>query len=76
MRVRHIAAVVTLVLVTGVVIYQAITADPPAPYVRLAASAGIPAPWYVYRCERGQIVIHYTTGEGERLDPVPTGRPC
>lgn len=76
MRPRHIAAIATLVLVAGVVTYQAITAEPPAPYVRLATDTRPLAPHYYYGCERGLVVIHYTTGEGERLDPVPTGRPC
>lgn len=79
MRVRHIAeiaTIATLALIAGVVAYQAITATPPEPYVRLVGVVPDP-PVAVYGCDarEGQVIL-YTTGEGRQLEPVPTGHPC
>ncbi|MEQ1491084.1 MAG: hypothetical protein ABL932_11095 [Terricaulis sp.] len=74
-RKRYAAMLAIAALIVGVVLFQAVTAKPPEPYVALA---GRPlAPVLVYGCSArfGQVAI-YTTGEGEELDPVPTGHPC
>lgn len=75
MRKRDAMLLVTLAIIGGVLAFQAVTAKPPEPYVALA---GRPlAPVLVYGCSArfGQVAL-YTTGEGEELDPVPTGHPC
>ena len=75
MRRRYSIMLAIAALIVGVVVFQAVTAKPPEPYVRLA---GWPAaPVLVYDCSArfGQVAI-YTNGEGEELDPVPTGHPC
>ena len=74
-RKRYAAMLAIAALIVGVVVFQAVTAKPPEPYVELA---GWPAPpVLVYGCSArfGQVAI-YTTGENEQLDPVPTGHPC
>ena len=75
-RKRYATMLAIAVLIVGVVVFQAVTAKPPEPYVELAGQLP-PAPVLVYRCSDrfGQVAV-YTTGEGEHLDPVPTGHPC
>lgn len=78
MRVRKRYAVMLAVaaLIVGVVTFQAVTATPPEPYVRLVGVVPDP-PVAIYGCDarEGQVIL-YTTGDGRQLDPVPTGNPC
>jgi hypothetical protein len=78
MRVRKRYAVMLAIaaMIGAVVTYQAVTATPPEPYVRLVGVVPSP-PVAVYGCsaDEGQM-IHYTTGDGRQLEPAPTGHPC
>lgn len=78
MRVRKRYAVMLAVaaLVVGVVTFQAVTAVPPEPYVRLVGDVPSP-PVAVYGCDarEGQMIL-YTTSDGRQLEPVPTGQAC
>ena len=56
MRIRHIAAIATLVLVAGVMTFQAVTATPPQPYVRLVGDGRPNAPWVRNECRDGHFV--------------------
>tara|TARA_R110000868_G_scaffold18728_2_gene81784 strand:+ start:1019 stop:1261 length:243 start_codon:yes stop_codon:yes gene_type:complete len=76
MRVRHIAALTVAVLVAGVVTFQAVTATPPQPYVRLIGDGRPNAPWNRFECRNGEVVGIYTTSHGAELEPAPTGRSC
>jgi len=75
-RKRYAAMLAIAALIVGVVLFQAVTAKPPEPYVELIAPMP-PPPVLIYGCSArfGQVAL-YTTGEGEELDPVPTGHPC
>lgn len=79
MRVRKRYAVMLTIaaMIAGVVIFQAVTAKPPEPYVELIGSGLPPAPVALYGCSavEGQMIL-YTTGDGRQLEPVPTGHPC
>lgn len=76
MRIRDALLLTALAAACGAFTYQAITAKPPEPYVRLAGRMPLP-PVLIYGCSarHGQVAL-YTTGDGEQLDPVPTGHPC
>lgn len=76
MRKRYAVMLAIATMICGVVIFQAVTATPPEPYVRLVGAVPSP-PVAVYGCsaEEGQMIL-YTTGDGRQLEPVPTGHPC
>ena len=78
MRVRKRYAVMLAIAAAagGVIIFQAVTAKPPEPYVELIGSGLPPAPVAQVACRDGEAWILYTTGDGRQLDPVPTGDPC
>jgi hypothetical protein len=76
MRVRHIAALTVAVLVAGVVTFQAFTATPPQPYVRLIGDGRPNAPWMRTECrEDGHFWEIYTTSRGEEI-VIPTSFDC
>lgn len=75
MRIRHIAAIATLVLVAGVMTFQAVTADPPEPYVELVGD--LPAGPYSYtECRGGFVYLIYKTNDGRELPPVTRWDRC
>lgn len=68
--------VLTLGFVAVLMIALAVTAQSiKPPTVRLSTDP-IAAPTMSYACVDGVVIIHYTTGDGERLDPVPSNRTC
>lgn len=75
MRVRHIAALTVAVLVAGVVTFQAVTAVPPQPYVRLVHDRPI-GPWSREECRGGVVYGIYTTNDGRELPAVTDGTRC
>ena len=75
MRIRHIAAIATLVLVAGVMTFQAVTATPPQPYVRLVGDGRPNAPWVRNECRDGHFVQIYTTSGGDEIE-TPTSFDC
>lgn len=75
MRKRNIAAAITLVLVAGVVAYQAATHVEPEPYVRLYS--GRPeGPYARVECRDGRAYSIYRTNQGEDLEPALLDQPC
>lgn len=76
MRKRYAVMLAIAAMICGVMIFQAVTAKPPEPYVRLVGVVPSP-PVAVYGCsaEEGQMIL-YTTGDGRQLEPVPTSHPC
>ncbi len=75
MRARHILAIAVLGIVASVAAYQAVTASPPQPYVRLHHP--LPeAPVIRARCVNGEIVRIYTGHDGVEFEPMPTGESC
>lgn len=76
MKVRHAAAIATLTLVACVATYQALTARPPEPYVRLVGDGRPTAPWIQMECRRGEIVRVYMSGDGARTEIEETGVAC
>lgn len=74
-RKRNIAILAVLALISGVVIFQAVTADPPEPYVRLVRY--IPVGSYSYEeCRGGFVYLIYKTNDGRELPPVTNWDPC
>lgn len=74
MRVRKRYAVMLAIAasIVGVVLFQAVTAKPPEPYVELVGPMP-PAPEIYYTCsEQGEQMLVYVTGDGRELPPVPT----
>lgn len=61
--------------ICATIIVVAFTNVPPEPYVRRVSDRP-QAPVQITRCEQGEVVIHYTTGRGEQLEPVATGQAC
>lgn len=78
MRVRKRYAVMLAIAAAmgGVIIFQAVTAKPPEPYVELIGSGLPPAPVAWTECRDGEAWIHYRTGRNVELEPVPTGDRC
>lgn len=74
MHIRHIAALGVAALVVSVMAYQAITADPPEPYVELAR--GPAGPSDRTECRDGMLYSIYTTNEGRDLEAAPTQILC
>jgi len=75
MKIRHAAALLTLAAVASFVVYQAVTARPPEPYVRLYS--GLPeAPWIRAECRRGKLVRIYTGRDGAETDIEETDVAC
>lgn len=73
MRARHIAAIAVLGIIASVATYQAVTAKPPEPYVRLV---GLPeAPTIRTICRDGHFWQVYTTSDGVEVDR-PTSFDC
>ncbi len=75
MRARTIAALGVMALVVSVVTFQAVTARPLEPYVRLVGDGRPPAPWIRTECRDGNIWRVYTTSKGEEID-LPTSAEC
>jgi hypothetical protein len=75
MRIRHIAAIATLVLVAGVMTFQAVTATPPQPYVRLVGDGRPNGPWMRTECQDGHFVEIWTTNSGDEIE-TPTSFDC
>lgn len=75
-RKRFIAMLAVAGLVGCVVVFQAVTATPPQPYVRLVGDGRPSAPWNRFECRDGEVVSIYTTSHGVELEPAPTGRSC
>lgn len=65
MKARHAAAIATFTLVACVVAYQAATARPPEPYVRLVGDGRPSAPWIQTECRQGEIVRVYRSDAAE-----------
>lgn len=76
MKVRHAAAIATLTLVACVATYQALTARPPEPYVRLVGDGRPSAPWIQAECRRGEIVRVYMGRESGETVIDETGVSC
>lgn len=76
MRKRYAVMLAIAAMICGVVIFQAVTATPPEPYVRLVGDGRPLPPVARTACRDGEAWILYTTGEGQPLEPVPTGDPC
>ena len=68
MRARSIAAASVFMLVAGVMSYQAATATPPQPYVRLVHDGRPLAPWVRVECRSGERYSVYTTSDGREYD--------
>lgn len=75
MRKRNIAAAITLVLVAGVVAYQAATHVEPEPYVQLHYPRP-EGPRSRIECRNGVAYGIYTTNRGEDLPAVRMDEPC
>ena len=71
MRRRYSIMLAIAALIVGVVVFQAVTAKPPEPYVSIA---GWPAPPEIhYVCsDNGEQMVVYVTSAGEELPPEPT----
>ena len=76
MRVRKRYAVMLAIaaLIGGVVIFQAVTAKPPEPYVEIAGWPNPPRMHFECR-ERGEEWVVYTNGRGE-TSAQTTGNLC
>lgn len=75
MRVRHIAALTVAVLVAGVVTFQAVTADPPEPYVEIVHGGPV-GPYSYEECRGGFVYLIYKTNDGRELPPVTDWTRC
>ncbi len=75
-RKRYIIMLTIAALIGGVVAFQAATMKPPEPYVRFVGDGRPLPPVAQMVCQDGEAWIFYTTGDGRRLEPVPTGDPC
>lgn len=75
MRACHMAAIAVLGLVASVVSYQAVTAKPPEPYVRLIGDGRPNAPWIRTECRDGTVWRVYTTSDNAEID-MPTTLAC
>lgn len=75
MKARHAVAIATLTLVACVIAYQALTARPPEPYVRLIGDGRPAAPWIQTTCRRGEIVRVYNSDSGA-IEIEETGVTC
>lgn len=78
MRVRKRYAVMLAIaaMICGVVIFQAVTAKPPEPYVELVGSGLPPAPWSREECRNGVVYSIYTTSDGRELPATARGVRC
>lgn len=74
-RKRILAIFAVLALISGVVIFQAVTADPPEPYVRLVRDIPI-GPYSYEECRGGFVYLIYKTNDGRELQPVTRWDRC
>ena len=73
-RKRYAAMLAIAVLIVGVVVFQAVTAKPPEPYVELVAARPTP-PTMRFECRGEQDWVIYTNGRNQ-VTEEPTGDPC
>ena len=73
MRRRYSIMLAIAALIGGVVVFQAVTAKPPEPYVELVGRPN--APVMRFECRDGQDWVIYTNGRYE-VTEEPTGDPC
>lgn len=78
MRVRKRYAVMLAIaaMIGAVITYQAVTATPPEPYVRLVGDGRPNAPWSREECRSGLIYSIYTTSDGRELPATTRGVSC
>lgn len=74
MRKRYAVMLGIAALVGGVVLFQAVTAKPPEPFVELV-SPRPNAPVMRFECRNDQDWVIYTNGRNE-VTEEPTGDPC
>ncbi len=77
MRVRKRYAVMLAIaaMICGVVIFQAVTATPPEPYVELVR-APTEVPRIRMECVRGQSVVVHYDGHGREISRIEDGYFC
>ncbi len=73
-RKRYAAMLAIAALIVGVVVFQAVTAKPPEPYVELVGVMPTP-PVMRFDCRGDQDWVIYTNGQGDITEQA-TGDPC
>lgn len=74
-RKRYLVMLAISALIGGVVLFQAVTAVPPEPYVRLVHDRPV-GPYSYEECRDGIVYLIYKTNDGRELPPVTDGQPC